>query len=139
MANEISGWGDARLRIIEAVHFLCDGKTGHEHADAVIDIIKLVRQTATGSEPEICEPELGDKDKHLREIWARYIARSLVELVMFATERYEQPQRNAVLREIIRLSAWHMPNAIDELHRIREWLKLDRLRQPHPFDDLPKR
>ena len=47
--------------------------------------------------------------------------------------------RNAALREIIRLSAWNMPNAIDELHRIREWLKLDRLRQPHPYDDEPKR
>ena len=51
--SDISGWGEAHQRIIEAVHFMCDGKTGLEHADAVIDIVKLVRQTAMGNEPAL--------------------------------------------------------------------------------------
>jgi hypothetical protein len=135
----ISGWEEARLQIIEGVRFLCRGKTGVERAETVEKILDLVRQIARGNAPEISTPLIGHKDEHYREVWARRIADRLVGMVMLTAERYEAPELNAALREIAKLSLWHMPNALEEVKRIKAWIELERLRQPHPMDEPPKR
>jgi hypothetical protein len=32
---------------------------------------------------------------------------------------------------------WHLPNSDDEIKRLRDYFKIENLRQPHPFDDEP--
>ena len=44
-----------------------------------------------------------------------------------------------MLREIARKALWHMPNSDDELKSLRDFFRIENLRQPHPGDDkLPE-
>ncbi|HXJ94877.1 MAG TPA: hypothetical protein VMT20_18700, partial [Terriglobia bacterium] len=76
-----------------------------------------------------------DRDEHERESWARSTANQLVSAAMLAAERCPKPDQVALLREITRRSLWHMPNSDDELKKLRDYFKIENLRQPHPGDD----
>jgi hypothetical protein len=71
-----------------------------------------------------------------RRIWARRVADQIVDSALTVGERLPQEDRNALLREIARRALWHMPNSNDELKALRDFFKIENLRQPHPGDDL---
>ena len=72
-----------------------------------------------------------------RRIWARRVADRLVDGALTVGERLPQEDRNALLREIARRALWHMPKSDDELKALRDFFKIENLRQSHPGDDLP--
>jgi len=72
-----------------------------------------------------------------RKIWARRVADRIVDGALTVGERLPQEDRNALLREIARRALWHMPKSDDELKALRDFFKIENLRQSHPGDDLP--
>jgi hypothetical protein len=70
-----------------------------------------------------------------RAAWARRAAEHIVDGVLTAIERYPSQDRAALLREIARQAICHMPNSDDELKKLRDYFKIENLREPHPFDD----
>jgi hypothetical protein len=72
-----------------------------------------------------------------RKIWARRVADRIVDGALTVGERLPEEDRNALLREIARRALWHMPNSNDELKALRNFFKIENLRQPQPGDDLP--
>ena len=72
-----------------------------------------------------------------RKVWARRVADRIVDGALTVGERLPLEDRNALLREIARRALWHMPNSNDELKALRDFFKIENLRQPHPGDDLP--
>jgi hypothetical protein len=137
----IPSWGAAQGQIREAIEFLCDGKSPGERAEIADELTQLVRALARGKYPE---PQASpyQRDEYERESWARNVARQLIGAAMMSVERYgartssDQPE---LLREIARAALWHMPNSDDELKKLRDWFKLENLKQPHPGDDpLPE-
>jgi hypothetical protein len=97
-----------------------------------------VRSLARGEYPEPQTSPFG-RDEHERESWARMIVGS----ALLASERsggsHPSPDQVALLREIARKALWHMPNSNDELKELRNFFKIENIRQPHPGDDqLPE-
>jgi hypothetical protein len=138
----VPGWGAAQADIRVAVEFLCDGKSPSERAEIAHELCRLVYSLARGHYPE-AQASPFDRDEHERETWARSTALHVVGAAMSATERlggpYPSGDQIVMLREIARKALWHMPNSDDELKKLREWFKLENLRQPHPGDDpLPE-
>jgi hypothetical protein len=72
-----------------------------------------------------------------RRIWARRVADRIIDGALTVGERLPQEDRNALLREIARRALWHMPKSDDELKALRDFFKIENLRQSHPGDDLP--
>jgi len=81
-----------------------------------------------------------DHDEAGRESWAKRTALHLVDGALAATERsagpHPTPDQIILLREIARRALWHMPNSDDELKKLRDFFKLEKLRQ-RPGDDEP--
>ena len=73
-----------------------------------------------------------------RTIWARRAAERIIDGTLTAVERLPKPDHDALLREIARRAIWHMRNSDDELKNLRDYFKIENLRQPHPGDDLPE-
>jgi hypothetical protein len=130
----VPGWGAAQADIRVAIEFLCDGKSPGDRAEIADELARLVREMARCQFPE---PQSSpyDRDEHERESWARSTANRLVGAAMLATERYPKADQVALLREIARRALWHTPNSDDELKKLRDYFKLENLRQPHPGDD----
>jgi hypothetical protein len=130
------GWGAAQGQITEAILFLCEGKSPGDRAGIADELCRLVLSIARGDYPE---PQASpfDRDEYQRETWARATALHVVNAAMSATERgpYPSPDQVAMLREIARKALWHMPNSDDELKKLRDFFKIENLRQPHPGDD----
>ena len=74
-----------------------------------------------------------------RDEWAQRTARHIVGGALSATEPLPQADRDALLREIAKQSLWHMPDSREEVGKLKNWLEIENLRQPHPGDKPPKR
>jgi hypothetical protein len=135
---DIPSWGAAQGQIREAIHFLCEGKSGAERAFIIDEIVGLVRAIGRGREPEL-ESNPRDQDEYERESWARGAASHVVGGAMRTAERLPQSDRDALLREIAKLSLWHMPNSRDEVRQLTKFIDLENLKQPHPMDKPPGR
>lgn len=130
---EHPGWGAAQADIRAAIEFLCDGKSPAERAEIADELTGLVRALVRGEFPvPVSSPH--DHDEFGRESWARATAHHLVAAAMRAAERYPKPDQVALLREIARRALWHTPNSDDELKKLRDYFKIENLRQPHQGD-----
>jgi hypothetical protein len=129
----IPGWGAAQMQIREAMYFLLEGKAGLEREHIAEELVSFVRRLARGDKPELQSSPF-DIEEHAREGWARMVADLIVGGVLGTTERTSPKDRQSLLREIVRLAFWHMPNAVEEARGLVKYLEIERLRQPHPQD-----
>jgi hypothetical protein len=130
----IPGWGAAQGQIREAMHFLFKGKTGTERDVIAEELVALVRSIGRGGRPEIQSSPF-DREEHAREGWARMVSNHIVNGALAAVERSSAADQVCLLREIVRLALWHMPNAVDEARNAMKYLEIETLKQPHPRDD----
>jgi hypothetical protein len=135
---EITGWGAAQGQIREAVHFLCKDKTGSARAEIIDEIVSLVRSIGRGDEPNL-ESNPREQEQYERESWARGAARNIVGGAMRTCERLPPADQVALLREIAKLSLWHMPNSRDEARGLVKFVDIENIKQPHPRDAPPGR
>jgi hypothetical protein len=134
--------GAAQGQISAAIEFLCNGKPPRARAIIAEELVALVRSLARGEYPEPQTSPFG-RDEHERESGARMTADRVVGSALLASERsggpHPSPDQVALLREIARKALWHMPNSNDELKELRDFFKIENIRQPHPGDDqLPE-
>jgi hypothetical protein len=136
---QIPGWSAAQAQIREAAEILCAEKVGIERAEVIDQIVALVRAIGRGEPaPPEADPLL-NRDEFERESWARAAARLIVEGAMRVAERLPDAEQTALKREIARHALWHTPNSLEELNKLRDWFKIENLRQPHLGDDPPGR
>jgi hypothetical protein len=138
----IPGWGAARAQISFVMEFLCEGKTPNERAQVVDGVVELIRAIGRGNLPNV-RSDPRDTDEHSRESWALATADQFIGGILRATERSEEslPTRDqiALLRQIAKLSLWHMPNSRLEVRELVKFIDLENIKQPHPKDDPPGR
>jgi hypothetical protein len=130
---EIEGWGAATAQIREAVEFLLRGKAGSDREFISEELVALVRSVARGDRPE-AKTSPFDREEHAREGWARMVAGHIVGGAMAAAERSTKGDQDCLLREIIRLALWHMPDSVDEARKAVKYLEIETLKQSHPRD-----
>ena len=80
---------------------------------------------------------MSQDEKTNRTIWARRAAERIIDGTLTAVERLPKLDHDALLREIARRAIWHMRNSDAELKNLRDYFKIENLRQPHSNDDLP--
>jgi hypothetical protein len=136
---KIPGWGAAQGQIREAIDFLCEGKTGTDRAEVIDELVALVKAIGRGEEPPLQANPLTERDEHQRESWARGAARAIVGGAMRAVENLPREDHTALLREIAKQSLWHIPNSHDEVRKLKDWLDIENIKQPHPYDPPPGR
>ena len=134
MRNKWKIPGAAQGQIRQSVEILCEGKSGVERAEVIDEVVALVQSIGRRPEPVMQTNELFGRDEHHREYWARVTARHFVEGLLRATERLSDADRNAVLREMAKWCLWHIPNSRDEVRRLKDWVDVLNLKQPHPTD-----
>jgi hypothetical protein len=136
------GPGPIQRQLIDAVHLLFEGKSAPEREETAESIVAWIRKTARGSRPGM-QTDPFHREEHLREGWARMVADQVIGAAMLASERSPctgpppGPDQRAMLREIVKLALWHMPNAVEEARELVRYLTIERFKQPHRGDDPP--
>jgi hypothetical protein len=136
VGNKWKTLGATQGQIRQSVEILCEGKSGVERAEVIDEVVALVQSVGRRPEPVLQANELPEWDEYHRENWARATARHFVEGMLRATERLPYTDRNAVLREMAKWCLWHIPNSRDEVRRLKDWVDILNLKQPHPTDQL---